>query len=300
MKVNAKARYMRKRRKNITAEEMSLFAKYPGVPGVDANVSEKRRKLRQRDPDKLLLQRPAWVDDVECDVEGISMKTCWPYNLALRTGTTDESAFREVFEKGVYARSLKRGGSHWIDVGAHAGYFAAAALMQGCKSIACYEPFLPNYNLARYNLLGFGCKLHQMAVVAHAASDQATVALYVPTNPGNNWRHSILPVRGRVVIRVRAISMAQVLKNNRKADSVKLDCEGAELDILEALQWPSRINVLVFEYSFSHDASVPRFKAIIATLRKQGFQCEFPPSTLRRPAGKKIHNRDRLVHCCRK
>ena len=31
------------------------------------------------------------------------------------------------------------------------------------------------------------------------------------------------------MIRVRAISMTQVLKNIRKADSVKLDCEGAEL-----------------------------------------------------------------------
>ena len=43
---------------------------------------------------------------------------------------------------------------------------------RGSTSLACYEPFIPNYNLAHYNLAGFGCKLYQKAVVADDVGEQ--------------------------------------------------------------------------------------------------------------------------------
>jgi hypothetical protein len=57
-----------------------------------------------------------------------------------------------------------------------------------------------------------------------------------------------------------------------KPDGVKIDIEGAEIDILESVtykDWASwSTKKLVFEYSFDIDNSIPRFLNIIDNLRK--------------------------------
>ena len=70
---------------------------------------------------------------------------------------------------------------------------------------------------------------------------------------------------------VRAsVTLDGVLQKHTRANAVKMDIEGAELDILEAnIKFPARIKTLVCEYSFSHDVSVKRFKKIIKLLKSQ-------------------------------
>ena len=162
MGLKRKARYMRKRRAEEAASAETLNAKYPTVPECPAVLCQRRKKLRQRNPEKLLISRPKWEDDTENATPGLCIKHCWPYTLAMRSGTADESIFKEIYSSGAYSRSLKGRGYHWLDIGSHGDYFALAALMHGAKTIACYEAFLPNYNLGRYNLLGFGVQLHRM------------------------------------------------------------------------------------------------------------------------------------------
>lgn len=57
-----------------------------------------------------------------------------------------------------------------------------------------------------------------------------------------------------------------------KPDGVKIDIEGAEIDILESVgprEWASwNTQKLVFEYSFDIDNSIPRFLDIIDSLRE--------------------------------
>ena len=83
---------------------------------------------------------------------------------------------------------------------------------------------------------------------------------------------------------------------------IKMDIEGAELEILHKATFPKRIRCLVFEYSYSADPRMSRFRAVIRRLRQCFTNVEFPPSALKRPVGKdgveiRYSNRDVLVHC---
>ena len=81
-----------------------------------------------------------------------------------------------------------------------------------------------------------------------------------------------------------------------------MDIEGSKLEILHQAHIPKRIECLVFEYSFSIDASVANFKRTIQRLKKFFKYVKFPPSALHRPVdeqGKEIKysDRDVIVHC---
>jgi hypothetical protein len=97
------------------------------------------------------------------------------------------------------------------------------------------------------------------------------VDLYLSKGDYNKYRHTIYKIRGREAIRVPAVSIFDALRTSR-ADCIKMDVEGAEIDILEALKPEDYkkfgIRKLVFEYSFDIDRSIPRFMKIIDGLRK--------------------------------
>ena len=52
---------------------------------------------------------------------------------------------------------------------------------------------------------------------------------------------------------------------------VKMDCEGAELDILPDVKCWRNVEKLVFEYSFTKQKSMSIFWGTLETLRKHGF-----------------------------
>jgi hypothetical protein len=59
-----------------------------------------------------------------------------------------------------------------------------------------------------------------------------------------------------------------VLKRFPQVTAVKIDIEGAEIEILEQMDWKgTKVNKMVFEYSFDIDSYIPRFLKIIEKLR---------------------------------
>ena len=62
MGLKRKAREMRERREKHAAAAEALYAKYPSVPECPSDLQERRKKLKQRNPKKLLIARPKWED----------------------------------------------------------------------------------------------------------------------------------------------------------------------------------------------------------------------------------------------
>ena len=97
------------------------------------------------------------------------------------------------------------------------------------------------------------------------------IDLYLCKGDYNKYRHTIYPKRGRESVSVKMKSIKNVL-NKYTIDCIKMDIEGAEIDILEFLK-PSDykkfgIKKMVFEYSFDIDNSIPRFMKIMKSLKK--------------------------------
>ncbi|HSC14599.1 MAG TPA: FkbM family methyltransferase [Gammaproteobacteria bacterium] len=182
-----------------------------------------------------------------------------------RPGSSDIKSIREVVEKRSYhKRAFELGERPWIDLGANVGAFTVLAASLG-QRVTAYEPDPDNFALLEQNVeqnkLGRLVELKQLAVVA---SDATKVRFHVNSARGNFWRNSTVKVwRGGYSIDVPAVHFSKALDG---AHDVKMDIEGAEMPILEAMTERPGPR-LVFEWSFDIDRSVPRFRAVVEKLR---------------------------------
>ncbi len=188
---------------------------------------------------------------------------------------SDDSVIREVLTRRVYEkRKVKLATSSvWLDGGAHIGTFALAAASEGCRVI-CYEPHPENFELLGANVErnGFAAVVdcHQAALLPEAG--EATLHLA----PRSTSFHSVMrPFRSGQSAVVRADGLAAVLEAHPEVDGLKLDVEGAEMPLLEALvarpELLARLKQLCWEWSFQHDGRTARLRAVIAALEAQGF-----------------------------
>lgn len=194
-------------------------------------------------------------------------------SIFFRPKTTDEKVIPEVLKKCVYERKLLNFAiepqDRWLDLGANIGTFCLLCLVRGAQ-VFSYEPEPENFDILSRNLqenFPNGAKLFQNAV----SVKESTLPLYVCKGDYNKYRHTLCPKRGRSTIQVAVVSIVKVLKKH-KTDCIKMDIEGAEIQILEFLSpkhyQENDIKKLVFEYSFDVDKSIPRFLSIIARLKE--------------------------------
>jgi FkbM family methyltransferase len=256
----------------------------------------RRRRLVERGSPSVLVEKPTWI--TEQSGKTFTRYKCGPYQISLQLNTADESCLKELFERRIYDSSFKKGQT-WLDLGAHKALFSIRAVMAGACHVYSYEPYRPNYVVAKENGGGWPITFYNLAAVQ---ADRCSIDLYVSKGRYDTWRHCIKATKGRVKVHVRAMSMRRILQQHPSVTAVKLDIEGEDLAILEGTTWPRRIRTLVFEYSFSHDPDVRRFKRIINKLKSRFAVVDFPPSALRRPQradGTYIRygNRDVIVQC---
>lgn len=174
-----------------------------------------------------------------------------------REGTSDEKTFEEVIVNNTYEKryfKIKEG-EYWIDLGGNVGAFALLALSKGAH-VEIYEPDPFNCRMIEKNLKlnGFKAKVHQKAVVAN---DMKKMTMYV----GNNmqvWRNSLYKNWGNQKFTVDCVHFSEVI---RPDINMKMDIEGAEMAILEAMEkFPKK---MVFEWSFDIDISLTRYRNIV-------------------------------------
>lgn len=150
---------------------------------------------------------------------------------------TDLSVFWSIFIEGIYETDYK--GAVVLDIGAHKGYYAAYALLQGAVAVRSFEPETKNFNYLAVSSRSLRCKGVEWIVekAAVGASD-GTAVIYVAEQ---SWAHSMFkhPELGGESRReiVQLISFESVLRATVASRAcqrviVKIDAEGAACDIV--------------------------------------------------------------------
>jgi FkbM family methyltransferase len=198
-----------------------------------------------------------------------------------------------------------------LDVGAHIGVFSRLAIAEGCQHIIAYEPEPSNFELLSQNLDIIQqpalsayptIELHS-AAVAHSSSKSRVLVKARHENSGkeNTWRHALedysqyVDRTGKMSsksqqnelerLSVPCTSFFGSNSNSSVQDGalvpgvtfVKLDCEGAEIDILlsdNASQRSSWLDTthLVVEWSMTKERRVDIFHKAMNNLRDAGFE----------------------------
>lgn len=151
---------------------------------------------------------------------------------------------------------IKRGDTV-IDIGANVGLFAAcAASLSRTGKVYCFEPSRDNFARLQYHQKRNG--LDNMVLVNKGVSDKVeTIKLY--TLDENCGAHSTVLDKGdglnfvaEKYEAIECVPLRQVFDEHaiERCDFLKIDCEGAELDILSALpdDYFKRIERIALEY----------------------------------------------------
>ena len=197
-----------------------------------------------------------------------------------------------------------KGHKYLLDIGAHIGVFTRYALAKGCEKIYAYEPEIENQKLLKQNSMRLNSTTEELEqyveIYSHAIAhgDPAIKKLIHARNRNdgslNTWRHSLeeysqyidkegmqSPSGGQNSILTRSEVPTRPLFGAEGAlepgiTFVKMDCEGAEIDILlspeasDSLNWLDVTN-LVFEWSFTKERRISKFHEAIQNLIVAGF-----------------------------
>lgn len=151
-----------------------------------------------------------------------------------------------------------------FDVGANVGIFSlhAAALFPGC-SIYAFEPSVENFDLLKTNTKDFkNINCFNMAVsnydgIAYLTGDSDNTAFKISAAPAGDVLHTCETITLNTFLSAHAIQNIDVLK---------LDCEGAEYDIVE--EDLNCVRQVVGEYHYS---PVHTLVSLKNTFLKKGF-----------------------------
>jgi FkbM family methyltransferase len=152
-----------------------------------------------------------------------------------------------------------------LDVGAHVGTFAlyAKLVLHRDAVIHCFEPHPPSVALLRLNVAPFPeVTVHPFAL--GRADGEAELLLHPTNSGGHSIRADLVPrPAGRVTIPVRDAGAVWDELGLDEVDILKVDTEGCEVDILEALgPRLDRVRVVLAEFHTTADRR--RIDALLA------------------------------------
>jgi FkbM family methyltransferase len=192
--------------------------------------------------------------------------------IKLRSNSTDLDTFSLIWlleEYNKHGFKIQKN-DVIIDIGAHIGIFSLYA-SQTCTvgKIFCYEPSIENYELLQHNISEN--KLNNIFPNHSAVSNTTgTVKFYINTdNTANSMYDSTLES-----IQVKSQTLQNIFDSNNLnvCDYLKLDCEGAEYDIIESLpnEYFKKIKQIYIEYHFS-DSKSDMLENMIKKLKLMSF-----------------------------
>lgn len=201
--------------------------------------------------------------------------------LRLRADSPDRHIIQGVFARDEYRLNGLAPGALGtvIDVGAHIGTFALRASAVASRVLA-FEPIDDSYALLRHNTSHrSNVKTFQKAV----AGRSGRVTLFLGKNSS---AHSIHPAEGAPrtsKLELDAVSLADVFAEHgvERCGYLKLDCEGAEYEILYAMppELLKRIDRIGMEYH-AVEGGAPEWSGerLAAYLRERGHETDLVPS----------------------
>ncbi|MBW7909499.1 MAG: FkbM family methyltransferase [Kiritimatiellae bacterium] len=196
--------------------------------------------------------------------------------LTLRPGTSDFRIVREILVWGEYEPPGFEIGPDFtvVDIGAQIGVFTVNAGRKALRGrIISFEPHPDNFALLKQNI--DANVLRRASPYNRAVADKAgTLTFFVSSF--NTGGHSIMPSEGRDhSLKVEAIRLDDILRDEGVAeiDYMKIDCEGAEVQILRGLSDETlrRIRRIVMEVHAEVDTTDA---GLAGWLRQRGFSVE--------------------------
>lgn len=176
-------------------------------------------------------------------------------------------------------------GETFVDVGGNIGAFSVWAMDQGATTGFVFEPEPNNFAMLALNIAETSVTAYQQAL--NSATSNTGCELYLSKtgkNPGNT---STRKIRGRSSISVDTRNFQSFLFNNPEVSVVKMDCEGAEYDLLPFIE-DSNVRQIAMELHLqgSDDAGTLMSQAQKIPAMFAGWEC------LKQP----VLNNDKLWH----
>jgi len=201
--------------------------------------------------------------------------------ILFRKHTKDEFIINEVFNSDSYMFNklgLKED-SIVIDIGAHIGCFAVRAAKIAKKGkVYCFEPEPQNFNILKKNV-----KINKLSNVFYfrkaVSGSQGIVSLFIPFEQERKQTtdYSIVKIEGKHqnrYLKVQGISLNSILSDNKieKVDLLKIDCEGAEYQILynAPKKTMDSFDRIIMEYHLFEN--VNQFEELKAYLQRNEFK----------------------------
>ena len=205
-------------------------------------------------------------------------ETTTDLKIKIRVKSTDLMALTNVWMMNEYdVDSFKINQNDIvIDVGAHIGLFSLL-VSQFCKTgkIFSFEPIRENFDLLVSNLeLNHIQNIFPFNVGVSKNSDGLNLFL-----DDDQSAHSIFP-NGSKSIAVDSISLQKIFDEKKisACKLLKLDCEGAEYDIIDSLpaEYLDKIQNMAIEYHFA-DTKPELIKNLITKIKNAGFKIKTVP-----------------------
>jgi FkbM family methyltransferase len=176
-----------------------------------------------------------------------------PRGWQLRPGTIDRRLFREVVIHNDYELPPRFEPHDVIlDVGAHLGSFALAALRRGAGTVYCCEADPDNFRLLRHNLRPYRGRVRLLPHAVWRSDAKVThLRLHNPEDPRNTGAIRVADRSGGPAVPVLPFDdlvLRATCGGAGRVRLLKLDCEGAEWPVLLTARTLSLVDALCGEY----------------------------------------------------
>jgi FkbM family methyltransferase len=229
---------------NILTEPLSILTERLNILEQYAYATARRVAINAGDGEVLLKTQVGYV---LCATSDQAQLACLLDTGDLEPGT------RRLIER------FLRPGDIFVDVGANIGLhtIAAARALQGRGKVIAFEPFEPTKNLLEksVSLNGFRdlVEIHQAAV----ARSRGNQTLFLGEVSGHHSLVAPQDTAGRPpnAVDVVTVRLDEVIEASQIVSLIKIDAEGAELDVLESARsiiLNSPDIALIVEYGPSH------------------------------------------------
>ncbi len=219
-----------------------------------------------------------WDSIIKRTINGKSVNT-----LKLRNGLNFFNAnqntlsiFKEIFVKNVYSFGEVKihEGDVVFDVGANVGVFSLyASLIKGTR-VYSFEPHPSNFKALLNNINQNKIKNIECLNSALGVDNQDRILIEGNIAGGHKLSYTNEPINTKGTLKVKADTLTSMTEklNIDKIDFVKLDCEGAEGEIIKSLGKEGLKNISKMAIEFHDNHSILNHEEILRELQNSGFK----------------------------
>jgi FkbM family methyltransferase len=209
--------------------------------------------------------------------------------------------FEEIFLLEAYCFEATRPDPLILDCGSNVGLSVLFfKRLHPAARVVAFEPDPATFAILERNVIGNGLRGVELHCAALAATEGEVTLHRDPARPGA-LTMTTRPGRGaQAGERVPCVRLSKWIEE--PVDFVKLDVEGAELEVLEELAASGRlgaIDQMVVEYHHHFDPESDRFSRFLALLEEGGFGYQLGAAVRQRPYPRRRFQ-DVLVYAYRK